>query len=136
MQISGVIVVIAYRNRMKMVDTSVTVVETVKSPVPSSSSTTQIVQQQSEQSKPQEKQQDSIKSLDLQCDEEFDEALAERPNTSHNHSNQQQQYHQKQQEQQQQKQDHSTDNHASISNGGNVDNFVINDSPCKLWEIS
>uniref|UniRef100_A0A1I8EJ61 Uncharacterized protein n=1 Tax=Wuchereria bancrofti TaxID=6293 RepID=A0A1I8EJ61_WUCBA len=97
---------------MKMVDTVVAVVETVKSPI-SLSSTVEAMQQQ------QQQEESSVKSLDLQCDEEFDEILAERPSTSYNHLHQQQQH-------------NSTDNDISISNGEAIDNCAIVDSPCNI----
>uniref|UniRef100_A0A0R3RUH0 FLYWCH-type domain-containing protein n=1 Tax=Elaeophora elaphi TaxID=1147741 RepID=A0A0R3RUH0_9BILA len=127
-----------------MVDTGVIVVETMKSPVSSLSLTMETVQEQQPQQRPQpqqipqpqQQQQDcNIKSLDLQCDEEFDETLAERPSTSYNHLHHQQQQEQQQQQQQshqqqQPQQQHSTDNHvSSISNAEAIDNFAVVDSP-------
>ncbi|VDM94490.1 unnamed protein product [Onchocerca ochengi] len=121
----------------------VTAMETMKSSLSSSpsSSTIEIMQQQ--------QQQDSnIKSLDLQCDEEFDETLAERPSTSYHHSHhhyhqqqeqqhrqerrkleQQQQLGQQQQLEQQPQRHHSTDNHKSIRNDEAIDNCAVVDSP-------
>ncbi|VDN92775.1 unnamed protein product [Brugia pahangi] len=107
---------------MKMVDTVVAVMETVKSPI-SLSSTMETMQQQRQQE--QQQKDSSVKSLDLQCDEEFDEILAERPSTSYNHLH----HHHHQQQQQQQQQHNSTNNHISISNGETIDNCAIVDSP-------
>ncbi|CAG9539894.1 unnamed protein product [Cercopithifilaria johnstoni] len=92
-----------------MIGTAVTIVDTLKPPI-SSLSTMEAVQKQQQ---PQQ-QQDSVKSLDLQCDEEFDETLAERPSTSHNHLHQQQQ---QQQQQYRQQQHSSTDSNVSMTNG-------------------
>lgn len=99
----------------------------VESPISSLLSTMETVQQQMEQSESQ--QQDSIKSLNLQCDEEFDETLAERPGTSNNNNNH---YHQQQQQQQQQYPQHSTDNHASVNNAQAINSSIATDSPRKL----